>query len=317
MAHFSTTLWKDGAARPGLSRDEAALALADPEALLEICLSAPAPEDWQWLSQTFSLPESAVEHAQRSSHRASLALHPDLLALTVRSWRGTAPSQIDDLADVTYEVDLFLGKRFLIEIWPELPTERPAPRSARSAAMLLQNFLDTLIDACYPAMDALDAEIDRLETAVYTGNLPSDLGEALELKKRLLLLRQTVAPLRDLLGQLLRLDIAPLDREALPLLQNIYDRALRLTEQIDLHREILSGVMEATMAQTSNRLNEQMKRLTAIAAMALPITAITGFFGMNIGHLERAPSWALWAAAFGMGGASFTVWQWFRKKGYW
>jgi magnesium transporter len=99
-----------------------------------------------------------------------------------------------------------------------------------------------------------------------------------------------VTPLRDLLSQLLRLDREALDSEALPYLQGLFDRTLRLTEQIDLHREILSGVMEATMAQTSNRLNEQMKRLTGIAAIALPVTAITGFFGMNIGHPGRSGS---------------------------
>ena len=311
------TLWRDGDARPAPSREDVVALLQDPGALIAVRLGAPDAEDWRWLAEAFALPASAVEQAQRSSHRASLAVYPELLALTVRSWRNAAPRQIDDLADVTSEVDLFLGRRFLLEIWPDTPAERPAPRAADSAAMLLQHFLESLLDSCYPAMDALDVEIDALETAVYTGSLPTNIGEALERKKRLLLLRQTVAPVRDLIGQLLRLDIAPLDPEAIPFLQNIYDRALRLTEQIDLHREILSGVMEATMAQTSNRLNEQMKRLTAIAAMALPITAITGFFGMNIGHLERAPSWALWAAITGMASASLTALLWFRRKGYW
>jgi Mg2+ and Co2+ transporter CorA len=50
-----------------------------------------------------------------------------------------------------------------------------------------------------------------------------------------------------------------------------------------------------------------MKRLTGIAAIALPVTAVTGFFGMNIGHFERAPSWALWAAIGAMGTTSFTL----------
>ena len=163
----------------------------------------------------------------------------------------------------------------------------------------------------------MDAEIDSLELEVYLPEGSIELGPALRLKKQLLLLRQTVTPLRDVINQLLRVQHAVLDPSTGPYLQEIFDRSLRLTEQIDLHREILSGVLEAIMAQTSNRLNQQMKRLTAIAAIAVPITAITGFFGMNIGHFERAPSWSLWAAIAVMTLASGTALAYFRRRGYW
>lgn len=103
----------------------------------------------------------------------------------------------------------------------------------------------------------------------------------LEIGPALLLLRQAVTPLRDVLNQLLRLQHVVLDSSVTPYLQDIFDRSLRLTEQIDRHRDILSGVLEAIMAQTSNHLNQQMKRLTAIAAVALPITAISGASGLQ------------------------------------
>jgi Mg2+ and Co2+ transporter CorA len=254
MANYHFTVFESGSARTVRSRREAATLLTEPANLMHLRLIAPEDADWRWLGKTFALPTPALDNARLSLNRAHLGRHRSCLALTLRAWHGPTGKAVDDLEDVTLEVDLFVGKNFLLEIWPTPTDEIALPRSGISSpAMLLQTFLDALIEQCYAPMDALDSEVDQLETAVYAGELPPDLGIALALKKRLLLLRQTVTPLRDLLSQLLRLDRDVLDAEALPYLQGLFDRTLRLTEQIDLHREILSGVMEATMAQTSNR----------------------------------------------------------------
>jgi Mg2+ and Co2+ transporter CorA len=261
------------------------------------------------------IPEATLERSRERDQRSRLVLGDSALLVTLRLWSGPTGTDADDLEDVTREWDLFIGvDTVLLHTDPPLPL---LPASIQTPSQLLLALLDESIDLCYPAMDRLDEQIDALELAAYDPLGTVAIGPALRLKKQLLLLRQTVAPLRDLLNQLLRLQHPVLDPQLMPHLQDIFDRCLRLTEQIDLHRDILSGVLEAIMAQTNNRLNQQMKRLTALAALALPITAITGFFGMNIGHFEQAPSWSLWAAIGMMGLASSAALVYFRRRGYW
>ena len=271
--------------------------------------------EWTSLALDMGIPEAVIERSRERDRRARLVLCETALLVTLRVWNGVTGESGDDLEDVTREWDIFVGANLvLIRSDTELPS---LPAGTHTPSQVLYALLDESIDGCYPAMDAMDAEIDALEIAVYSPETLAEIGPALILKKKLLLLRQTVTPLRDVLNQLLRLQHAALDPLLMPYLQDIFDRSLRLTEQIDLHREILSGVLEAIMAQTSNRLNQQMKRLTAIAAIALPITAITGFFGMNIGHLEQAPSWSLWAAVGFLATASSLVFVYFRRRDYW
>lgn len=293
-----------------------------PGTLLWVDAIAPDEAEWRWLSGHFALHPLAVEEAQRRGLRARLFRFEDALVVTVRAWRSGAfsvPDPTADVEDATCEIDLFLREGLALTV------RDPASDAADWCAAMrqpgvgffLHAVLDAVIDNFYPVMDDLDAQIDVIETAVFAQGNHADITPALRLKKRLLLLRQTVAPLRDLLNQLLRLDTPLLEPAVEPYLQDVYDRALRLTEQVDLHRDILTGVMEATMAQISNRLNQQMKRLTALAAIVLPITAITSFFGMNIGHFEKAPSWAIYAASGGMALASLGAWMVFKRRGYW
>lgn len=272
--------------------------------------------DWDGVAAEFQLPEALVADARKHDLRARLAVYDNTLFLSIRSWVGYS-SAADDLDDVTQESDVLVGAGFLVQVCERSAALDALPPETKTSDLVLYAILDAVLDGCYPAMDALDEEIDALEVAVFSSDGLLDIKPALRLKKRLLLLRQTVSPLRDVTNQLLRLDHPVLTHAVRPHLQDAYDRALRLTEQIDLHREIVTGVLEAIMAQTSNRLNQQMKRLTAIAALALPVTAITGFFGMNIGHFDSAPAWTIYVATATMFGASGFAWLYFQKRGYW
>ena len=250
--------------------------------------------EWNALAQEAQIPEATIQRSRERDQRARLVICETALLVTLRIWSGHTGKVADDLEDVTREWDMFLGNDFVL-----IRSDTQLPISIKTPSQVLYALLDESIDGCYPAMDAMDAQIDALEIAVYSPEGMLEIGPALQLKKQLLLLQNTA-----------------LDSSVTPYLQDIFDRSLRLTEQIDLHRDILSGVLEAIMAQTSNRLNQQMKRLTAIAAVALPITAITGFFGMNIGHLERAPSWSLWVAVGVMAVGSTTAFAYFRRRGH-
>ncbi|MBC8142514.1 MAG: magnesium/cobalt transporter CorA [Armatimonadetes bacterium] len=280
---------------------------------LWVDVSAPTPDDWATIAAQFDFHELAIEDAQAEQQRPKVDTYEGYLFLSVRAWAGKPETVTSDVADVTSEIDMFLGTNYLVTIhagdvsaldesrkrW----TRNPAYVSTKPA-YLLYTILDTVVDDYFPVMDALDTAIDDIETTIYadaspdprTGMTPMpDIKPALALKKRLLLLRQTVAPHRDVLNNLLRIDnTALMPRKLGVFYQDVYDHTLRLTEQIDLHRDILGGVMDSMMAQssnriaeTSNRLNQVMKTIAAISTILMSAALVTGVYGMNFDFMPE------------------------------
>jgi magnesium transporter len=258
----------------------------------------PTDADFQLLEEQFGFHHLALEDVRKRNQRAKLDQYDGYLFLSLRAWSGFR-SPTDDVPEVTDEIDVFLGADYLVTVhckestvvadtrqrWqrhPELMSDQPA--------FLLYELLDTIVDDFFPAIDALDVEIDELETTIYTSAANIDVAPALRLKKKLLLLRQTISPMRDLLNQLLRSDQALIPAETRIYFQDVYDHALRQVEQVDLHRDILSGVLDATAAQTSNRLNQVMKTMTGVSTILMSAALITGIYGMNFEVLPGSKS---------------------------
>ena len=254
--------------------------------LLWVDVSAPTEEDWKALVEQFDFHPLAIEDAQKQNQRPKVDAYDGYLFLSVRAWAGG-----DEQETVTREIDVFLGPNYLVTIHDEVngpiqETRRRLqqnPENLRNEpGFLLYLLLDALVDEYFPAMDALDAEIDEVEMAIYESDEVPDFKPAVRLKKRLLLLRQAVSPFRDVLNELLRNDdpnlLSPSTRV---FYQDVYDHTLRLVEQVDLHRDIMGGVMDVLMSQTSNRLNQVMKTLTGISTILMSAALIAGIYGMN------------------------------------
>ena len=292
-----------------------------------IDMVSPTDEEWTKLERTFHFHPLAIEDARKQDQRVKLDAYDGYRFLSVRAW-VEPETPTDDLTDTTVEMDVFLGPNYLITIhdnslplvedarkrWQrraELdsgfapgdadPGDALIPRSEngttqRAPAYLLYLLLDAIVDAFFPVMDKIDTEIDELEMSLYdhkpTGSDGTELKRAIRLRKRLLLLRQAVTPMREVINELLRDD----DPNLLPLglrayWQDVYDHTLRLVEQIDLHRDILGGVVDAVMAMASHRLNQVMKTMTAVSTILMSAALISGIYGMNVQNmwLQNSP----------------------------
>ncbi|MES2461250.1 MAG: magnesium/cobalt transporter CorA [Armatimonadota bacterium] len=287
--------------------------LHETQSLFWVDLTSPDDAEWEEVADLFDFHPLAIEDARKQDQRPKLEDYDTYLFLALRAWRGEQ-SPADDVGDVTEEIDIFFGPNYLVTIhegdskylselrrrWKVLKSASDDKTSAqpyrlpRTPALLLHTLLDTVVDAIFPVMDKIDEDIDDIETQVYSAAVgaigtqkPLDLVPALRFKKQLLLLRQTVAPLRDILNELLRMEEPLIQREMHAYFQDVYDHTLRLLEQIDLHRDIVSGVMDAIMAQTNNRLNQVMKTLTVISTMLMSASLIAGIYGMNFRYMPE------------------------------
>lgn len=269
--------------------------LNDGPGLVWVDVTDPTEEDFHNLEEQFGFHPLAMEDARKQNQRAKMDEYDGYLFITMRGHEPGAEDPDDDEA-ARQEVDVFLGARYLVTVhrgactsvaetrarWAQRPWRMPD-----EPAFLLYVLFDTIVDTYFPVMDALDDAIDQVEDAAFRPQAVVDVSPALALKRRLLLLRRTLAPMRDLANSLLRADLELIPASTRVYYQDVYDHTLRLMEQVDLHRDILTSALEANLAQASNHLNQIMRNLTSVAAILMTLALIAGIYGMNFRHMPE------------------------------
>jgi len=292
---------------------------------LWVDVEQPTDEDFKLLVEQFGFHPLAMEDARHQNQRAKADQYDGYLFLSLRTWGGLK-GEAGNAPEATDEIDVFLGKNYLVTIHQEKCNSIAETRRrwrehpdliSRKPAYLLYELLDTLVDAFFPAIDDIDTEIDDLETAIYASTTDIDVAPALRMKKKLLILRQSIAPMRDLLNELVRADQALIPAETRLYFQDVYDHALRQVEQVDLHRDILSGVLDAMVAQTSNRLNQVMKTMTGVSTVLMSASLITGVYGMNFEHMPELKARYGYYGALAAMGIVAAILTWFFKRIKW
>jgi magnesium transporter len=168
-------------------------------------------------------------------------------------------------------------------------------------------------------VEMLDGEIDWIEDQVFTNAKPEMLERMFDLKRVLVTIRRVITPQREVLNRLARDEFEVIDTKDRVFFRDIYDHLVRLHDLTESMRDLLSGTMDAYLSVINNRMNEVMKILAAITTLFMPITFVTGFFGMNffepVAHLDKWTSYAAFIAMLlivaGMPAAMF---MWMRRR---
>jgi magnesium transporter len=191
----------------------------------------------------------------------------------------------------TKEIDLFVSDRYLITVHEEtlsslteLKTRAQAdPRVVLDPGIdiLLHAILDRLVDAYQPILDYLQDELTDLEDTAVSNPSPDLLARISTKKRELLDLRRIIGPQRDVLAMLTRGDVPFIRESARVYLRDVQDHLIRAVEMVELYRDLVMGARDLYLSSVSNHLNQIMKTLTIISVIALPLTVITSFFGMN------------------------------------
>ncbi|MEA2662743.1 MAG: magnesium transporter [Chloroflexota bacterium] len=222
---------------------------------------------------------------------------------------------------------IFAFKDVLVTVrsgdWPARAEVERRWREGRlaSAGMLLHALLDTTVDGYFPIIDDYGERADVLEGLILQDTngqaLRTSLAELFLLKRDLLRVRKLIAPEREVLQVLSRGDVEIYGPEERRYFQDVYDHVVRVTDEIDTLRDLVSNVVDANLAAVSNRLNEVMKVLTALATILLVMTVVTGFFGQNFTAFIPYDSAAwFWGSIVFMAAAVLTLATYFRRKGW-
>jgi magnesium transporter len=226
----------------------------------------------------------------------------------------------------TYKLAAFLGRNFLFTVHREkmVPVDdicNRLPNDIRILSngpdFLLYSIVDEMVDAHFPLLESIEEAVDELQETIFKDAHPKHLDELLHLKRDINILRRQSLPQRELLNQISRGDAQFIQKKHLIYFRDVYDHMFRISETIDVERDMMAGTMEAYLSVIANRTNEIMKVLTIFSAIMLPLTLIAGIYGMNFGNLpELHWHYGYWYALGLMGVTAAVMLIWFRRRGW-
>jgi len=266
---------------------EGGQALAGPGAMRWIDL-APTPENLAWLGATFHFHPLALEDCAHEDQRVKFDQYPDHLFVVIHR---LSPSP-DDTEIVASELHAFLTADVLVTVHsaPIGEVDQIMARCAREPELFgrgpdfaLYLLHDAVTDVHFSLADTLTEEVETIAAEVLSHEAGPDVAERIALTRRQhAVLRRRLSPQREVYAALARPG-QPLVREQTAIyFRDVADHLVRLTEEIDMGRDLLASSMDAYLSQTNNRLSHVTTRLTLIATIFLPLNFVAGFFGMNL-----------------------------------
>ena len=179
---------------------------------------------------------------------------------------------------------------------------------------VLYNILDEAIDQLFVITDKVEEKINILEEESMNNPVQSTLNNIMRVKKSVIKLRRVVSPLREVINTLLRHDDIITEKHRL-YFSDIYDHILRIYDLIESDHEMVTSCLELYSSQLSNSMNKVMKILTIITTVMMPLTIITGIYGMNFQNMpELRAKYSYFITIFIMFFISLCQILYFRKK---
>jgi magnesium transporter len=248
------------------------------------------------VQKQFDLHDLAIEDAIHAHQRPKLEVYQDSLFVVLRTVQMTGESKRLEFG----ETHIFIGSNFVVtvrhgslqsHIGLRQRCESTPHALARGPGYVLYALMDFVVDQYVPIVKAIEEDVESLEDAILDNPAAGDTTPRIyRLKRDLLTLRRTVSPLVEVCNRLMRFDLPNIPEDSRPYFRDVHDHVMRLNETIDTQRELLTTALEAHLSMMSVAQNEQMKRVTAWAAMIAVPTMIAGVYGMNFANMPEL-SW--------------------------
>jgi magnesium transporter len=249
-------------------------------------IADPTPDEGRLLSEVFHFHPLSVEDAVSAVQFPKVETYPGYLYLVLH---GVDASERQALA--TRDIDFFLGANYLVTVHDGRSRSIARMRDvcgayehilAEGPVALMHRIVDTMVDNYRPEMEAIEQRIEKLEEEALAGR-DRLVRQTLRLRRDLAFMRRVLNPQRDVIGRFARREFPAIADEMAYRFRDVYDHVVRLSDETILFQERLSSILEVNLATVSNRLNQVMKVLTVMSTIFLPLTVLTGMWGMNIG----------------------------------
>ncbi len=293
MTIVDLAVYRDGQREEDPSLDSAFEACRDPGTMVWIGLHEPTEDEFDSVRREFALHELAVEDAMHGHQRPKLEVYDDdHLFLVLKTARYFEPDELE-----FGEILIFVGDHYIVSVRHGEATplhdvrlsleKRPELLKCGTGAVL-HAIMDKVVDDYAPVLTNLDIDITELEAQAFGEAAPQGLTERIyRLKRQVISLHRATAPLQEPLSRLAdgRFDVIHDDIK--PYFRDVYDHLQRTVQTADQFRELLTSILEANLTQVSVRQNEEMRKISAWAAILAVPTLIAGVYGMNFQNMPE------------------------------
>jgi magnesium transporter len=292
--------------------------LADPQRLTWVDAEGEPADVLGRLAELFGLHPVTLEDFINKNQRPKVEEFEHYLFMVIHAVHALQDGALD-----TEELHMALGDRWLLTVHdrPLEAVKRLADRLAadprslpNGPSFLVYHLSDAVVDGYYPILDSLGDQIDAAEDAVVASPTPDWLERIFAIKRVLVQLRKVVSPQREVYNALSRRDHPYVPPHVAIYFRDIHDHLARAFEVIDSYRDLVANTLDAYLATVSNRLGAVMKQLTVIATIFMPLSFLTGFFGMNFQAIPFERGWLLAAVTLAsLGVPAAMLWMFVRR----
>jgi magnesium transporter len=257
--------------------------LRRPGADVWIDMAAPSDRQVEQVGDALSLHPLIVEDILEGNQRSKIETTDGVIHIVMFAVEFT------DREVVSTEIDMVLGPGFLLTThegrWDPRASHHlrggVAPILARGPDHLLWAICDDVVDRYFPFADLIGDAIDEVQDEVVRQADPEALERLFHLKRKLIEIRRSVGPVREVFNQLTNRETTLIDAEELLYFRDVYDHVIRLTDELDNYRELAAATLDVYLTQVNNNLSVIMKRLTGVTVILAGVGAVAGIFGMS------------------------------------
>jgi magnesium transporter len=294
MTIIDCAVYEDGRRRDGhLPLEKAYDATRhDHSAWVWIGLVEPSMEEFDSVQREFQLHDLAVEDAVKAHQRPKLEVYGDTLFLVLKTARYHDAEEAVEFGEIL----LFMGPGFIVSVRHGQAAElhgvrqevEQRPELLRCGpSAVLHAIIDRVVDEYEPVLAGIEDDIEEVEEAVFAPGRTNSAERIYKLKREATEMHRATAPLVEPLQRLSEAEYELVAKGMLEYFRDVYDHILRANETVEGFSDGLASALNANLTQVSVRQNEDMRKISAWAAILVAPTIVTGIYGMNFNHMPE------------------------------
>jgi magnesium transporter len=285
-----------------------------------IDLTDPTDAEVQILTKVFSFHPLAIEDCiNHTIQRPKLDYYHDHTFFIVHALNQNLNKD---------ELSIFIGENYIVtfhyrdlqeinQVWNKLISITGHNISNWNHYVIFHHLLDKAVDNYFPILYELEDALDDLGEKRRVDSNEKQLDLLFDIKSKLISLRHTINPMRDLLYRVLNSHKLDGVIERKEYFSDIYDHLLKLSEMVDSNREITNDLRDSYLSLTAHQQNKIMQTLTVITTIFMPLTFIAGIYGMNFENMPELK----WDSGYFlilslMATIGLSMFIWFKKRGW-
>jgi magnesium transporter len=305
-----------------VSLHEAVSACRAPDAFVWIGLYEPSEDEFDSIGREFQLHELAVEDALHAHQRPKLEIYGETVFIVLKTARYVDPEEVVRLGEIL----IFLGGDFIITVRHGEASELHGVRTQleqqpelleHGPGAVLHAIVDQVVDDYAPALAGLGQDIDEIEDEVFSNSRTNPAERIYKLKRETLEFNKATGPLVEPVDRLARGHYELIHPEVRAYFRDVSDHLMRVHDQLESYRDLLTSILEANLAQVTVRQNQDVRTISAIVAILAVPTMVAAIYGMNFEHMPELEWTFGYPLVLGvMVLICILLYRWFKKIGW-